>query len=72
MTKTVALTVNCTCNNKKQFNYPVQLEKSQNGSEAVSLLIDCPFHYEKNCIRHLSIQLPPGMVPKSNDDILRG
>ena len=71
MSKTVALTVTCTCKEKKEFIYPVQVENSQNESTIISMQIDCPFSYEKNCAGHLTIQLPPGMKPKNNENILR-
>jgi hypothetical protein len=71
MSKTVALPVTCTCEVKKKFPYPVELEKSQNESDVFSLQIDCPFSHEKNCIKHLSIQLPPGMKPKDNEILFR-
>jgi hypothetical protein len=72
MSKTVALPVTCTCKEKKSFVYPVQLEKSQNGSTVIAIQIECPFHYEKNCARNLTLQLPPGMKPKDDEIILRG
>lgn len=72
MWKPLVLTVTCTCKNKKKFNYPVQIDPSTNGSAVISMQIDCPFNHEKNCVQHLTIQLPPGMKPKNDENILRG
>jgi hypothetical protein len=72
MSKTVALAVTCTCKDKKEFIYSVQVENSPGGSTSVSMQIDCPFSRNKNCAQHLTIQLPPGMKPKSDENILRG
>lgn len=71
MTKTVTIPVVCGCKDKKKFMHPVEVEAAKNGSEVVSMIINCRFHYEKNCIKHLSIQLPPGMKPVNDEDILR-
>lgn len=71
MSKTVPLTVTCSCKSKKEFIYPVQVDDSSNGSAIVSLLIDCPFGHDKNCIHQLKIQLPPGMKPRNDENILR-
>ena len=70
--KTVALPVTCNCKDKKKFIYPVQVEEPQSGSAVISMQIECPYSYEKDCIKHLTIQLPPGMKPKNNENILRG
>jgi hypothetical protein len=51
--------------------HPVEVEAAKNGSEVVSMIINCRFQYEKNCIKHLSIQLPPGMNPVNDEGILR-
>lgn len=72
MNKTVALPITCSCKDKRAFIHSVQLEHSKNKSIVVSMQIDCPFSYEKNCMRHLTIQLPPGMKPNNNDSLLRG
>lgn len=71
MSKTVALAVTCTCKEKREFIYPVQVENSQSESTIISMQIDCPFTRDKNCVQHLTIQLPPGMKPKSDENILR-
>jgi hypothetical protein len=71
MSKTVPLAVTCSCKNKKEFIYPIRVEDPINGSAVVSMQIDCPFSHDKNCIQQLTIQLPPGMKPKSDENILR-
>jgi hypothetical protein len=72
MSKIVTITIVCGCKEKKKVMHPVELEDAQNGSAVESLQIECPFQYVKNCIKHLSIQLPPGMKPVNDGSLLRG
>jgi len=72
MIKTTAPRITCTCTDKKNFNYPIEYEDIQDTSAIYSLNIDCPYSYEKNCVKHITIQLPPGMKPINNEELNRG
>jgi hypothetical protein len=71
MIKTYSPRVTCTCTDKKKFNYPVKYEDAEDTSAIYTLHIDCPFSYEKNCVRHITIQLPPGIKPIKDGELLR-
>jgi hypothetical protein len=71
MSKTVPLPITCSCKNKREFFYPLKVEDARNGSTIVSMQIECPFRHEKNCLQQLTIQLPPGMKPTNDENILR-
>lgn len=71
MTKTVALAVSCSCKNKKQFIYSVQIERAQNGAETDSIVVECPFKQESNCCGYVSLQLPAGMKAKKDGALLK-
>jgi hypothetical protein len=71
MTKTVALAVSCSCKEKKQFIYSVQVEQLQHGDEADSIVIECPFKHESNCCEYISLQLPAGMKPQKTGTVLK-
>jgi hypothetical protein len=72
MIKTIAPNIVCSCSDKKKFNYPVKYEDAADASAIYALNIECPFSYEKNCVRHITIQLPPGIKPIKDGVLLRG
>ena len=73
MPKTITPPVLCTCTDKKRFNYPVQCEDAEDASAIYLYHFECPYSsYEKNCAKHLTIQLPPGEKPITNGEIFRG
>ena len=72
MGKTIALPITCSCKEEKKFKYTVQLADKHNVATATTIQVDCPFSHEENCVKHLSIQLPPGVQLKNDENIFRG
>ena len=48
-----------------------EVERSSNGSETESILVECPFRHEKNCTGQITLQLPAGMKVKEDGTMFR-
>lgn len=72
MSRSIAIPIVCSCKENKKFKYTVQLADKQHETASTSIQIDCPFSHEDNCVKHLTIQLPPGVQPKNDENIFRG
>lgn len=72
MSTTKSLLITCSCSRHKLFPYVVKLAEPQHSNAVVAVQINCPFNHETYCLKQLTIELPAGMVPKNDENILRG
>jgi hypothetical protein len=71
MEDTITLSITCPCINRKTFEH--RLKKGvQQRLAPLAVQIDCPHAQENYCLKRITIELPNGVQPGPDEEILRG